>query len=254
MKKIILMTLFVLLALTGVAFADEGDDDFVELHDMKPYIITSDYDTPQYKIFVIKPVRNSIIYLMSEAADVQVFDGKAKPITQQKYISRDLEDPYNNLCFGGLKGHTYYVVSTLYPKSDDDCYIGSMSYFSSKYSKGGKSKAKAKKIKTKKQYRFYFPAGDRKPQWFKITTKKKYLSFVMGNAPFTGTMQYKITSKGWKGYKGYINDEWDGNSSINIKKKPKKKETFYIKVYPKNKYSSGAYWFTVYTRNRIKAR
>ena len=144
-------------------------------------------------------------------------------------------------CFGAIKGHTYYIYGIINLEKRSDSYYGSIIYSIEKNHMGGKTKAKAKKIKMYKDNTFVMPADNRSPQYFKFTTKKKKIKFSMNYANCNGSFAYVVWTKKGKGGQGYITDKLTGKKSVVIKQRNKKKRTYYVMVYPKRLSSSGAF-------------
>ena len=208
------------------------------------------YDYQTYHYIKIKPSKTGYINFANDYTHsyVDLCNANKKVLSQEGKYSDfySAGSPYKwqtYLRYGVKKNVTYLIrikgMSTE-RTSYDQPYIGNLKWTSHavKVGKFGKSKKKAKAIKRKKVRNGLFVAGDRKARWYKIKTNKKKIKIYFKSNATNGTLYAKVY---YKSYRKWFNVRYaifrsDAKKTLKGTS-TRKKNTYYIKVYPKGQAS-----------------
>ena len=223
-----------------------------------PLIYPFEYDEEAVTYLKIKPSKTGTITFTADySCYVALCDANRNVISVGYNSPGDSVMPENlnpfmrKVHYGVKKGVTYNLKIYVMPKRQDEngYYISTVKYTNSKVTpaKYGSSKKKAKAIKKNKKVKGLFTAGNKKAQWFKVTSKQKKTRITISvgkvNYGLNITGYYKSGSK-WKSSESVITWQTDYNSDTftgTVNKK--KKHTYYIKVTPRDN-TSGSYSIT----------
>ena len=158
---------------------------------------------------------------------------------------------YKKLNYGVKKGKTYYLKIKGYPynKNSEGKYYATVKWTNTKVkpAKYGTKKSKAKAIKRKKTIKGLFIAGNRKAQWYKITTNKKKATFTLKGAKTNDAAKISViyrsnaTSGKWMTLgPGSASREGYVSKPYLTQYLSKKKYTAYVNITPNGK-TSGMY-------------
>lgn len=214
------------------------------------------YDYSNYYYFKIKAKKTGYIVFKNDYThgySVVLCNAKKKVISKGESYSDDFysagsQYKWQDVLHYGVKKGTVYHIRVKGASTErfdyNSPYIGSMKWTNKavKAAKFGKSKKKAKKIKRNKKIKGLFVAGNKKAQWYKVKANKKKTNFYFeaknSNGAIAVEVHYKSYGKWWKNsMNAWRSDE---NSRFGYLKSNKKKNTYYVKVYPKGK-TSGTY-------------
>ena len=224
------------------------------------------YDTSSYYYFKIKPTKTGYITITNDyvhGSNIALCNASKKLASREgksydDFYSAGSQYPYQKvLNYGVKKGTTYYIRikggsgerttdEALYQYYSDRPYIGTITWTNKavKNIKYGKTKKKAVTLKRNKKKYGVIKAGSRKHQWFKIRTAKKKFTISISAKYNCGTIYAKVHYKSYgRWYSSRLSamrhDDYykaSGKMTTNARKK----QTYYIEVYPSYK-SSGAY-------------
>ena len=214
------------------------------------------YHPVKFYYFKIKPKKTGIITFRNDYTRgnrVALCNAKKKVISKghkkydDYYSSKSVYKYQRVVHYGVKKGRTYYIRvrgSSGKRRAAGKSYVGSVKWTNKRVSRSryGTKKKKAKTIKKKKTVKGLFVAGKKKPQWYKIKTRKKKTVIKFKAKKSNGTLNMKVYYKSrgkWhkRSFPVYRNSK---KNVIIVTSSKKKKHKYYLKVYPNNK-TSGSY-------------
>lgn len=208
------------------------------------------YNYNSYHYIRIKPSKTGYINFTNDYTHsyIALCDANKKVLSQEDKFSDfySAGSPYKWQTYlrYGVKKNVTYLIRIKGMSSErlnyNSPYIGNLKWTSHavKVGKFGKSKKKAKAIKRKKVRNGLFVAGDRKARWYKIKTNKKKIKIYFKSNATNGTLYAKVY---YKSYRKWFNVRYaifrsDAKKTLKGTS-TRKKNTYYIKVYPKGQAS-----------------
>lgn len=217
----------------------------------------TEYDYQTFYYFKIKPTKTGYINFVNDythGSSIALCNAKKKVISREDkeyddFFSAGSSYKYQTyLRYGVKKGVNYYIrvkgASTERAQYGLP-YIGTVKWTNVvvKGIKYGKTKKKGVVLKKKKKRTGLIIAGNKKPQWYKINSKQKktriYFSTKATNGTLYAEVYYKSFGK-WYSNKIHIGRHDSYRSNNGYITSNKKKNTYYVKVCPKNS-ASGQY-------------
>lgn len=153
---------------------------------------------------------------------------------------------YQPVVYYGVKKNTVYYIrvkgASTKKEANNQHYIGTVKWtnFAVKGIKYGKKKRMAVALKKNKVKNGVFLAGNRKAQWYKISTKKTINRIILTANKNCGTIKAKVYYKRYGRWTSTIITGSRSGSYYYLKRYSGKIKKAYVKVYPDYK-SSGAY-------------
>lgn len=255
---------------TGTETTDEGatgTNGSVLMPESRELLLTQDemttidfgekMDRDNFYYFKVTPAKTGYISLTGKNVRgyVDLLDADRKVASKEdkkesSYFSASSSFPYQKVVsFGVKKGKTYYIRIKFYSWKWDSgagYYHGSLKWTNTGVSniKCGASRSSAVALRKELKKSGVIKAGSRKAQWFKIKTTKKKVKITFSAKENCGTMYalvyYKTNGK-WKTARmTVLRSAKRYKTACTLKKRSRKKITYYVKVYPKYK-ASGAF-------------
>ena len=215
-------------------------------------------DYGSYYYIKIKPAKTGYIEFIDDFThgnSLALCNAKKKPISRASnsyddFFSAGSAYPYQAVIHYGVKKGTVYHIRFKGSSSErvqyDYPYIGTVKWTNKavKAAKYGKSKKKAKTIKSGKNIKGLFTAGNKKAQWFKVKSKKKKTNFFFSSQKTNGTLRcevyYKSIGKWYNLRLSALRSDGNDKAHGYLKAYGSKSNTYYLKIYP-DYTSSGAY-------------
>ena len=216
------------------------------------------YDYQSYYYFRIVPKKAGYISITSDYIsgwDVALCNASKKLASRESkslddFLSSGSSHAYQNVLNYGVKAGTVYYIRVKGASGDrasyDQPYVGSIKWTNKavKNIKYGKTKKKAAVLKRNKAKNGVIKAGSRKHQWFKIRTAKKKFKISISAKHNCGTIYAKVHYKTYGRWtssrmSAMRHDDYYKDSGV-MTTNARKKQTYYIEVYPQYK-SSGEF-------------